>query len=155
MQQKGIALTYIQTYAAWGSDEWPYFVLNSGNLLPQPGPSEQNLGAYDRAIDAGGEVGFIVTVASQGRQDPQIYCAEVSIPDARLLLCVQPYASQARDDQVLLALNGDADSFSICEASIPWHSTPNEILVWKADANHGSVYDESTCYGVQVLINQI
>ena len=74
-----------QTYAAWGSNEWPYFMLNSGNLLPQPGPSEQSLGAYDRAIEAGGEVGFIVTIASEGRQDPQIYCAEVSSSRRRTL----------------------------------------------------------------------
>lgn len=71
------------------------------------------------------------------------------------MMYTKPPPFQVQDDQVLLALNGDANSFSICQAATLWHSTPNSILVWKADANHSSTYDESTCYGVQVLINQV
>lgn len=57
-----------------------------------------------------------------------------------------------RDGQTLLALNNDADGFSLCEPTEP-HPYMNSILVWNADANHRAIYDHNTCYNVEVVVN--
>ncbi|KZT67945.1 hypothetical protein DAEQUDRAFT_728460 [Daedalea quercina L-15889] len=120
----------ISTYAEWHSNEWPSFSLSSGALYPNPGPDEQGLGAYDYDIAPGAEVGFYVLPADPGRQNPEIYCAAL------------------RDDDVMLAVNNDADSFSLCQA-VP-DPYPSNVLVYTADASNSAVYDYNTCYAVQV-----
>ena len=59
-----------------------------------------------------------------------------------------------RNGKMLLALNNDADGFSLCQPVEP-HPYANAILVWSADAHHSAVYDYSTCYGVDVTINPL
>ncbi|KAH9831571.1 uncharacterized protein C8Q71DRAFT_726759 [Rhodofomes roseus] len=122
----------ISTYAEWHSNEWPYFSLQSGALYPIPGPDEEGLGAYDYDIASGAAIGFYVLPAESGRDNPEIYCAA------------------SRNGNTLLAVNNDADSFSLCQA-VP-NPYPNNILVWQAKADNSDVYDFSTCYGVQVFL---
>ncbi|KAH9921904.1 uncharacterized protein B0H18DRAFT_1121199 [Fomitopsis serialis] len=120
----------ISTYAEWHSNDWPYFSLEGGAIYPNPGPDEQGLGAYDYDIASGAEVGFLVLPTEPGRDVPKIYCAAL------------------RNGDVLLAVNNDADSFSLCQ-SVP--NTSN-VLVYQANSNNSDYYDYSTCYGVDVFV---
>ncbi|KAH9921909.1 uncharacterized protein B0H18DRAFT_1019793 [Fomitopsis serialis] len=91
-----------------------------------------SLEAYDYDIASGAEVGFIVLPTDPGRDVPKIYCAAL------------------RDDYVMLAVNNDADSFSLCQA-VP-DPRPNNVLVYQANADNSQTYDYSTCYGVDVYL---
>ncbi|EPT02257.1 hypothetical protein FOMPIDRAFT_1015350 [Fomitopsis schrenkii] len=124
----------ISTYAAWQSNEWPYFTLSDGALYPIPGHNEHGLGAYDHEVASGDEVTFWVTVEQSNPTPDPIYCAA------------------ANDDQeyAVLAVNNDADHFSLCEATTSWPKL-NTVLVYEAaDSNRN--YNYSTCYLVQVNI---
>ena len=59
-----------------------------------------------------------------------------------------------RNGRMLLTLNNDADGFSLCQPAEP-HPYSNGILVWNADAHHSTVYDHSTCHGVDVVVNPL
>ncbi|KZT66901.1 hypothetical protein DAEQUDRAFT_767581 [Daedalea quercina L-15889] len=120
----------ISTYAAWHSDEWPYFTLSDGALYPVPGPDESGLGAYDFEVAPGQEVAFYVTTHESNPEPALIYCAA------------------AHDGYLVLAVNNDADHFSLCQATSSWSNT---VLVYEASANNTN-YNYSTCYPVQVNI---
>jgi len=122
----------ISTYAAWHSNEWPYFTLSGGALFPIPGPDEDGLGAYDFEVASGGEVAFYVTEHESDPEPALIYCA----------------AADDASDYAKLAVNNDAGSLSLCQATSTWANT---ILVYEASTNNSN-YDYSTCYPVQVNI---
>jgi len=122
----------ISTYAAWGSNEWPYFTLSDGALYPIPGPDETGMGAYDFEIASGAEVSFLVTYRESNPPLAFIYCA----------------AADDDSEYAKLAVNNDAGSFSLCQATTLWS---NVVLAYEANTNN-TYYDYSTCYPVQVNI---
>ncbi|TFY58606.1 hypothetical protein EVJ58_g6320 [Rhodofomes roseus] len=121
----------ISTYAAWHSNEWPYFTLSNGALFPIPGPDENGLGAYDFTVASGAEVAFYVTEHESDPEPALIYCA----------------SADADSEYAKLAVNNDADSLSLCQATTA--AWPNTVLVYEANSNNTN-YDYSTCYPVQV-----
>ncbi|KAI0727661.1 hypothetical protein C8Q72DRAFT_838703 [Fomitopsis betulina] len=122
----------ISTYAAWHSNEWPYFTLSDGALYPIPGPEEHGLGAYDHEVASGDEVSFWVTTQQSDAAPDPIYCA----------------AANDDPEYAVLAVNNDTEHFSLCDSTI---SCPNTVLVYEA-ADGNSNYGYSTCYPVQVNI---
>ncbi|KAH9840793.1 uncharacterized protein C8Q71DRAFT_741256 [Rhodofomes roseus] len=123
----------VSTYAAWGSNDWPYFTLTGGALYPIPGPNESGLDAYDFALPSGYEVAFLVMIHESTPVVPSVYCA----------------AADGDSEYAKLAVNNDVDSFSLCKATTAQFT--NVVLVYQADAND-TFYDYSTCYPVQVNI---
>ncbi|KAH9929161.1 uncharacterized protein B0H18DRAFT_1117524 [Fomitopsis serialis] len=100
--------------------------------LPHPRPDEDGLGAYDFTVASGAEVAFFVTEHESDPEPALIYCA----------------AADNESDYAKLAVNNDADSLSLCEATSSWG---NIVLVYEASTNNSN-YDYSTCYPVQVNI---
>lgn len=124
------------TYASWGSDEWPYNVLEQGALLPQPGPSEDGLGAYNLfAPTAGEEVIWFVTTEEEDPSTQQIFCA----------------VNETSSEYDVLAVNGSAGNFSLCAATTDWVTGSQFNLVY-APASNGSSYVYETCYPVRVQL---
>ncbi|KZT01896.1 uncharacterized protein LAESUDRAFT_815652 [Laetiporus sulphureus 93-53] len=118
----------ISTYESWGSNQWPYFTLTDGGLYPQPSSSENGLGAYDFAVNEGDEVHFIVTIAESNPTVAEIYCA-----------------ADESEDYAVLAVNNDADNFSLCLAG-----TQNNLVY--APSTNNTLYTYDSCYPVRVYL---
>ncbi|PCH34750.1 hypothetical protein WOLCODRAFT_139557 [Wolfiporia cocos MD-104 SS10] len=124
----------ISTYASWGVNDWPYFTLQSGALYPQPGPNENGLGAYDFQVQPGSEVAFFVTVQESSPSPAEIYCAVDN-----------------STEYSVLAVNNDADNFSLCVATADWTDSPQYNIVYQPEAN-ATQYTYNTCYPVRVQL---
>ncbi|CCL98470.1 uncharacterized protein FIBRA_00468 [Fibroporia radiculosa] len=126
------------TYESWGSNQWPYNTLQSGAVFPQAGSDEEGLGAFSAPVAAGDELVFVVTEYESSPDAAQIYCA---VPEVAT-------------NSVLLAVNGDTNSFSLCTATTTWISGSQVTLVYEASEDSDEyIYD--TCYAVKVAIEPV
>ncbi|KAH9895827.1 hypothetical protein C8Q73DRAFT_453470 [Cubamyces lactineus] len=115
---------------------WPYantytsISLVNGTLIPN---GEGTTPAQATTVDAGNSLEFVARNSAEPSKGAQIYCA-VADTDPAGHGTGHPF----------LAVNGDTDSFSLCQ------STFENVVWYKAAPNRG--YDYDSCYPVKVQL---
>ncbi|OSX66065.1 hypothetical protein POSPLADRAFT_1052745 [Postia placenta MAD-698-R-SB12] len=128
-------LLALTTEASWGQNQWPFSSMQNGSVYPQPGPQEQGLYAYSNGANAGQEVIFVDTTAQE---------------DIFTLTSVGAgsFCAALVDDVVALAVNGDTNSFSLCNATSNWVEGQVNVVYSPVANNTDYIYD--TCSPVRV-----
>ncbi|EED78540.1 predicted protein [Postia placenta Mad-698-R] len=113
--------------------EFPTFSLSSGILRPNPDAAESQLITHDMSVLSGEAVEFMVMQASSRVTNAVNYCA---VSDA--------------DNIATIALNGDANSFSLCEMTGSVY-----MLVYKVSVTNDGSYEYDTCVPKRVQAIQL
>ncbi|KAI0654331.1 hypothetical protein C8Q70DRAFT_926020 [Cubamyces menziesii] len=128
--------TQIWHFISWGSYPitYPTVSLENGTLILQ---SDGATPAQATTVDAGNSLEFAARASANPLAGAQIYCAVVS-------LITLPPSALGDAGLPLLAVNNDADSFSLCQ------TTFENAVYYKAAPDRG--YDFDSCYPVKLQI---
>ncbi|PCH34741.1 hypothetical protein WOLCODRAFT_19544 [Wolfiporia cocos MD-104 SS10] len=120
----------IVTYASYPESIFPQNItLTEGDLTLL---SSSDYLAYDVSVNAGYGLNFLLVDLQPGPD---------GLPGADPIYCVQEDVSPA-----ILAVNGDAESFSLCETL--GGGPAQKAVIWKANSENGGVYNYTSCYPV-------
>ncbi|KAI0329496.1 hypothetical protein GY45DRAFT_1324939 [Cubamyces sp. BRFM 1775] len=123
---KSAQFWHVITAASWPDPlVYPTLSLSSGTLILSP--AEDSSPAQATTVDAGNSLWFFTSATSDPSAGAQVYCAV-----------------QGDSGLPLLAVNNDADSFSLCQTSF------ENVVYYKAAPDRG--YDFDSCYPVQLQI---
>ncbi|KAI0643247.1 hypothetical protein C8Q79DRAFT_1002500 [Trametes meyenii] len=125
----GAELRQLATYASFPFDDYPTFSLVNGTLIPQGGSTP----AQATIVQDGSSLGFLQTVSAEPTKGSQIYCAVADLDPAG-----------HGTGHPFLAVNGDTDSFSLCQ-------TGAQNVVFYKPAAEGRE-DFASCYPVKVQL---
>ncbi|KAH8105392.1 hypothetical protein BXZ70DRAFT_523151 [Cristinia sonorae] len=128
-----IDIKVFSTFSTFPFNDFPTITLDSGNLTPNGDDSDL---AVTAPVNEGDELSFMFSMNPP--PPASIYCA-VPIIDSK--------------ETFHLAVNGDADSFSLCQTGRA--STSQVNVVFKPSQNNSESYFIDTCKPVKLLMKAI